>query len=127
MIRTAGDKRDVERPEWKDGWASARFREFGSFLLLVDEEAPVILPVGFREGSILSKASRIVFRVKDNLGAIRSCRAELDGNWLCFSNDKELAYIYTFDEHCPPGKHSLKITAEDEAGNRTTKEYHFTR
>jgi murein DD-endopeptidase MepM/ murein hydrolase activator NlpD len=123
MIRWAGDKKDVERPEWKDGWASARFREFGSFQLVEDEQAPVIEPIGFREGALLSRARRIAFRVKDNLGAIRDCRAELDGKWLCFSNDKGLAYIYTFDEHCPPGIHILKITAEDEAGNQTTKEY----
>jgi hypothetical protein len=123
----AGEKKDVERPEWKDGWASARFREFGNFQLLEDEQAPVITPIGFREGAMLNRSSRIAFMVKDNLGAIRACRAELDGKWLCFTNDKNLAYIYTFDEHCAPGKHVLKIMAEDEAGNRTVKEFRFTR
>ena len=119
----AGDKRDVERPEWKGDWASARFREFGSFQLVEDEQAPVITPIGFRDGATLNRSSRIAFTVKDNMGAIGASRAELDGHWLCFTNDKNLAYIYTFDEHCPPGKHVLKITAEDEAGNRTIKEY----
>jgi hypothetical protein len=119
----AGDKRDVERPEWKEGWASARFHEFGSFQLVEDEQAPVITPIGFRDGAMLNRSSRIAFTVKDNLGTIRSCRAELDGKWLCFTNDKNLAYIYTFDDHCPSGAHVLKIIAGDEAGNSTTKEY----
>jgi hypothetical protein len=126
MVRWAGNKKDVERPEWKGGWASARWREFGNFQLVEDEEAPVIKP-GFRDGANLGKSSRLVFTVKDNLGAIRVCRAELDGKWLCFTNDKGLAYIYTFDEHCPAGKHVLRIIAEDEAGNKTIKQYRFTR
>jgi murein DD-endopeptidase MepM/ murein hydrolase activator NlpD len=126
MVRWAGDKKDVQRPEWKGAWASARWREFGNFQLVRDEEAPVIKP-RFRDGANLGKSSRLIFTVKDNLGAIRACRAELDGKWVCFTNDKGLAYIYTFDEHCPAGKHVLKITTEDEAGNKTSKEYRFTR
>jgi hypothetical protein len=71
--------------------------------------------------------------VKDNLGAIKSFRAELDpdaagiGQWLCFTNDKGLGYIYKFDEKCPPGKHTLRITAQDVAGNIAVKEIRFTR
>ena len=83
---------------------------------------------------MLGKARKIAFRVKDDLGGIRSFRAELDppasgqsGKWLCFTNDKYLDFIYTFDGHCPAGRHVLKVTAEDVAGNRTTKEYRFTR
>jgi len=127
MVRTAGSKKDVVAPEWLDGWASARFREFGDFQLVEDRRAPVITPMGLREGAVLTKARRIAFRVKDDLGGIRRFRAELDGQWLCFSNDKYLDFIYDFDKHCPKGKHVLKVTAEDVAGNATTKEYRFTR
>ncbi|HVU56142.1 MAG TPA: M23 family metallopeptidase [Puia sp.] len=134
MIRTEGGKKDVVRPEWLDDWASARFREFGDFQLVEDRRAPVITPVGLRDGAVLTKAKRIAFRVKDDLGAIRRFRAVLDpapdgqgGQWLCFSNDKYLDFIYDFDRHCPKGKHVLKVTAEDVAGNSTTREYKFTR
>lgn len=133
MVRTAGGKKDVVAPEWLDGWASARFREFGDFQLVEDRNAPVITPVGLPglprlyDGAVLTKAKRIAFRVKDDLGGIRRFRAELDGQWLCFSNDKYLDFIYEFDKHCPRGKHVLKVTAEDVAGNSTTKEYKFTR
>jgi len=127
MVCFNGTKKEVRRPEWQGGWASARFREFGNFQLVEDKEAPAILPVGILDGANLSKASRIAFNVKDNLGTIRSFRAELDGQWLCFTNDKGLAFIYKFDKHCPPGKHVLTITAEDEAGNKATAAYSFTR
>jgi len=130
MVRTAGGKRDVAAPEWLDDWASARFRDFGDFQLVEDRRAPVITPVGLprlHDGAVLTKAKRIAFRVKDDLGGIRRFRAELDGQWLCFSNDKYLDFIYDFDKHCPRGKHVLKVTAEDVAGNSTTREYKFTR
>jgi murein DD-endopeptidase MepM/ murein hydrolase activator NlpD len=122
-----GAEKDVQRPEWREGIASAHFREFGNFQLVLDTIPPVITPLGPLNGADLSKAARIAFSVKDNLGALRRFRAELDGSWLCFTNDKGLAYIYKFDGHCPPGRHTLKVTVEDVAGNKAETEYHFTR
>jgi len=124
---TQGAQLDVRRPEWQQGWASARFREFGNFQLVEDTIAPVITPIGPLADADLSRAARIAIDVKDNLPGLHNFRAELDGAWLCFTNDKGLAFIYKFDEHCPPGRHTLKVTIEDAAGNQTTKEYHFTR
>jgi murein DD-endopeptidase MepM/ murein hydrolase activator NlpD len=127
MVCFDGEEKDVQLPEWRGAWASARFREFGNFQLVCDSIPPVITPIGPLEGADLSHAARIAFSIRDNLGAIRRFRAELDGQWLCFTNDKALAYIYTFDQHCPPGPHTLKVTVEDIAGNRSEKEYHFNR
>ncbi|MDP4258011.1 MAG: M23 family metallopeptidase [Bacteroidota bacterium] len=133
MVRTSRGERDLQRPEWQGRWASARFREFGDFRLMEDRVPPVIEPLGFRDGAVLSKAGGIAFKVKDNLGGVHAFRAELDpsaggeGQWLCFTNDKGRAFIYTFDEHCPRGRHVLKVTVQDAAGNSTTSIYHFTR
>jgi len=127
MVRSHGKEKEVQRPEWQGGWASARWREFGDFQLVQDEEAPRITPLGIKDGALLSKATQMAFRVKDDLGAIGDFRAELDGRWLCFTNDKRLDYIYKFDMHCRPGRHTLKVSAADVAGNRTTSIYHFTR
>ncbi|GGB08234.1 peptidase M23 [Puia dinghuensis] len=134
MVCFNGASKDVQRPQWQGGWASARWRQFGNFQLVEDQEAPVITLPGTPDGTDLSKATRIVVSVKDNLGAIRNFRAELDppadckgGQWLCFTNDKGLAYIYYFDEKCPAGRHLLRITAQDVAGNEATKEIWFTR
>ena len=127
MVCFNGADKDVQQPEWHEGWASARFREFGDFQLVDDRTPPVITPLQPLQGANLSRASRIAFTVKDDLGALRDFTAELDGSWLCFTNDKEKAFIYIFDEHCPPGAHTLKVTARDMAGNKTTKEYRFTR
>ena len=75
----------------------------------------------------LSKASRIVFTPRDNLGVIKNFRVELDGQWLRFTNDKGKTWIYTFDEKFPRGQHELKVLIEDEAGNVTTKTWNVTR
>jgi hypothetical protein len=127
MQRFAGAKKDVEKVQWQGGWASARFRDFGNFQLLIDEEPPQITPVGFVNGANLSGASRIVFIIKDNLEVFKNFRAELDGKWLRFTNDKGRSFIYNFDEHCPSGKHELKISVQDEAGNIAVQVYNFTR
>ncbi|MEO6315765.1 MAG: M23 family metallopeptidase [Chitinophagaceae bacterium] len=127
MQRFAGSRQDVEKCDWQKGWAIARFRDFGSFQLVLDETPPVIVPIGFKNGANMSKAARIVFTVTDNLGEFKNFRAELDGKWLRFTNDKGRSFIYIFDEQCGPGSHSLRISVEDEAGNVAIKEFTFTR
>jgi len=123
----AGTKNEVQKVQWQGNWASSRFRDLGSFQLVLDIEPPVIAPIGFVNGADLSKATRLAFNVKDNLKEIKNVRAELDGKWLRFSNDKGETFIYQFDEKCMAGQHELKIHAEDEAGNVTEKTYNFTR
>lgn len=123
----AGTKKEVQKVQWQDDWASARFRDFGNFQLVVDVEPPVVTPVGFTNGSNLSKAVRIVFKVDDNFDRIKSVRTELDGKWLRFTNDKGKTFIYHFDEKCMSGQHQLKILAEDEAGNVTEKVFEIIR
>ena len=123
----SGAKKDVQKAEWQNGWASAKFRDFGFFQLLLDEVAPVIVPIGFTDGSDLSRATRIYFTVTDNFNKFKNVRTELDGTWLRFTNDKGRTFSYRFDEKCLTGQHVLKISVEDEAGNKTEKTYKFRR
>ena len=127
MQRFARSGKEVEKVEWQNGWASAKFRDFGSFQLILDEQPPVIVPIGFKDGANLGKVSRIAFTIHDNLESFKNFRGELDGRWLRFTNDKGRTFIYIFDEKCPPGQHTLKISVDDEAGNSTIKTYNFTR
>lgn len=127
MQRFAGRETDVEKVEWSGDWASAKFRDFGSFQLVVDETVPVITPIGISDGADLSKASRIAFTVSDNLDNFKNFRARLDGKWLRFTNDKGRTFIYQFDEMCLPGGHELQVSVEDEAGNVAMKTYRFRR
>jgi len=127
MQQSAGSKKSLQKVSWQNGWASAKFRDFGNFELLLDEEPPSIIPIGFADGANLSRASRIVIVIRDNLEVYKNFRATLDGKWLCFTNDKGRSFIYRFDGHCPAGIHDLKISVEDEAGNQAVKSFRFTR
>ncbi|MFN8250402.1 MAG: M23 family metallopeptidase [Ferruginibacter sp.] len=127
MYRFAGSKKDYAKAIPENGWYKASFREFGNFQLMIDSLPPVIAPVGFKDGMNCSKLNRIAFVITDNTEEIKKFTATLDGNWLCFSNDKGRTFVYKFDENCTPGEHELKIIAEDQVGNTSEKVYQFTR
>ena len=95
MERSWGGKTDVIKakqearpPEIGALWFTAQFRNFGNFQLLVDNIPPTISAIGIRENANLSRASQIIFVVRDNNDEIKNFRAELDGKWLRFTNDK---------------------------------------
>ena len=127
MKRFSGTKQDYKKAVYENGWYKASFREFGNYELVVDHTPPVISPIGFRDGMKAGRLGSIAFSVTDNTEEIISFTALLDGNWLRFSNDKGRTFVYLFDEHCGPGAHELKIIAEDQAGNKTEKNYRFIR
>jgi murein DD-endopeptidase MepM/ murein hydrolase activator NlpD len=128
MRRWWGGKDDYAKAEKEeDGWFRSTFKAIGNIELYADVTAPIITPVGFRDGMNAAKLNRIAFVVRDETDELRNFRAELDGKWLRFSNDKGKTFIYAFDEHCAAGKHQLKISVEDCAGNKAEKIYNFTR
>lgn len=105
-------------------WLSAEFGDFGVFQAFADIVPPTINELGKGDTVNLSAAKRIVFTPNDNFG-IKSFRAELDGRWLRFTNDKGRSWIYQFDERCPYGVHVLNVTVEDLVGNKTVKKWWF--
>jgi Peptidase family M23 len=111
----------------EENWYMAQFREFGNVQLMLDTIAPIVTPIGFKDGMNMAKLSRIAFKILDNTEELKNFNATLDGNWLRCSNDKGVTFIYNFDENCPPGEHELKINVEDQVGNKTEKIYHFTK
>jgi hypothetical protein len=121
------NKDDYKKATNERGWYSASFRAFGNYELLADTIPPTVTPVGFKNGMKAFKLNRIVFVIKDNTEELENFRAELDGKWLRFSNDKGNKFIYKFDEHCLPGEHELKISVEDCVGNKTERIYKFLR
>lgn len=126
IVRTEKSESNVAKANWELGWYNSTFRDFGDFTLVADNEPPTITLPGVANGANLSRATRIVATVNDNYQSIKNFRAELDGKWLMFSQ-KGRTFTYRFDENCGPGEHILKIMVDDEAGNRTTKEWRFSR
>jgi murein DD-endopeptidase MepM/ murein hydrolase activator NlpD len=121
--KTTMGKVIVKKATWGMGKYSAEFRDFGSFQLIADDQPPLVS--GF-PGSNLSTVPKISIYVKDDNVQVRNFRAELDGNWLRFVQ-RGNTFTYVFDEKCARGEHQLMISVEDEAGNKTIKNYSFTR
>lgn len=117
----SGNNTTVQKAKWQNGWLGASFRQFGTYQAFIDSVPPVFNAPGIGDTIDLRKIPRLVFTPRDNFNTIKSFRAEIDGQWLRFTNDKGRTWIYKFDEHFPPGVHELKVTVEDEAGNITTK------
>ncbi|MFT3902946.1 MAG: peptidoglycan DD-metalloendopeptidase family protein [Niabella sp.] len=126
IIRQTGNKASVRKAVWSGDWLTAQFRDFGSFEVLIDNVPPTIPAPGSGEVINFNKASRISFTPTDNYG-IADFRAEVDGKWLRFTNDKGRTWIYTFDEKVPPGEHTLTVTVTDIAGNVATRSWRFVR
>lgn len=124
VIKRTSRSSDAIKAKWQDDWLYADFDAFGSFQAFADTKAPSINELGKADTINLSPASRIVFTPTDDFG-VKSFRAELDGEWLRFTNDKGRSWIYIFDERCPYGMHELKVTVEDIVGNKTTKTWWF--
>jgi hypothetical protein len=119
----AGTRTTVAKATWQRGWLTARFRQFGTYQAFIDNVPPVINNIPLD----LSRVSRIVFTPTDNFNSIRSFRAEVNGQWLRFTNDKGKTWIYSFDEKFPKGESELKVRVEDEAGNVTEKVWNVRR
>jgi hypothetical protein len=128
IARQGGAGRSVRVAIWQQGWISASFSDFGDFHAYLDLTAPSInTPPGKGQDTIdLSPLQRIVFTPTDN-SAIASFRAELNGKWLMFTNDKGRNHIYNFDEQVPYGVHELKVIVKDIVGNTVEKTWWFKR
>jgi murein DD-endopeptidase MepM/ murein hydrolase activator NlpD len=128
LLLVRGDRKGTTicKATWQEKWLSAKFGDFGSFQVMADVLPPQLDELGKGDTVNLSSAKRILFSPKDNFG-IKSFRAELDSQWIRFTNDKSRNWIYVFDERCPYGIHHLKVTVEDHAGNSTVKEWWFKR
>ncbi len=126
MQLKSGNSSIVKKGLWQGDWMMSSFDELGDASLLIDTTAPVIIPVGWKNGSNFSNQKTMVIKCTDDLGTVASFTALLDGNWLMFAKKSD-NFIYTFDEHCSAGNHRLVITATDVAGNGVTQSYTFTK
>jgi murein DD-endopeptidase MepM/ murein hydrolase activator NlpD len=123
IYNTSGTKKVVEKAAWNEGWARAKFRQFGTYQAFIDTIPPTVNAPGVGDTIDLRRATRLVFTPQDNFKTIKRFRAELDGQWLLFSNDKGGAFIYQFDNYFTPGVHELTVTVADVAGNTMVKRW----
>lgn len=126
VIKRTGKNTTVRKASWSGEWLTAQFRDFGTFEAFIDNVPPAINSLGAGAIVNLNKATRITFTPTDNYG-IANFRAELDGEWLRFTNDKGRSWVYNFDSRVKPGQHTLTVIVTDIAGNVTRRSWQFVR
>lgn len=127
VIQKVGKGNNLSVAKKEGNWLTAKFGDFGTFQAFADVINPQINELGKGDTVDLSPASRIVFTPTDNFGVIKNFRAELDSQWIRFTNDKGRKWTYQFDERCPYGIHHLRVMAEDLVGNKIEKSWWFKR
>lgn len=127
VIQRTGGGTNLRKVNLENGWLNASFGDFGTFQAMADITPPTLNELGNGDTIDLSPAKWIVFTPNDNLGVTRNFRAELDSQWIRFTNDKSRNWIYKFDERCPYGVYQLTVSVEDLAGNKVTKSWWFKR
>lgn len=128
VIKGVAGSRTVIMPVTiRKGWATAQFRQLGTYQLILDQETPTINAPGSASVVDARKLKRLIFTPRDNLDKIAFFRAEVDGSWLRFTNNKGRTWIYNFDEMFPLGEHTLRVVVRDVAGNETVKEWRIMR
>jgi Peptidase family M23 len=127
MQRGWGAIKKTKSALYQQGWISASFDDFGYFQAYLDTTPPEVRLAGKGDTIDLSASRAIVLTPTDNFGIIRSFRAELNGQWLRFTNDKGRSWVYRFDERCPYGTHQLTVTVQDGVGNESTRSWYIKR
>ncbi|HVU83715.1 MAG TPA: M23 family metallopeptidase, partial [Puia sp.] len=66
MQRFDREEGEVKKVQWQGNWATAAFRSFGNFQLVVDTTAPSISIPGIAENANLQRSSRLAILVRDH-------------------------------------------------------------
>ncbi|MEM8583938.1 MAG: M23 family metallopeptidase [Bacteroidota bacterium] len=116
---------------WADDWLTIPLRQFGSYCIMIDREAPKIENLDFRRS--MQNRSSFSFRAVDQFGGsdggsnIRY-RAEVDGQWILMEHDaKSDKLTHTFDGQIAPGQHQFILKVWDDRGNENIYESSFLR
>ncbi|HSF52312.1 MAG TPA: M23 family metallopeptidase [Algoriphagus sp.] len=108
--RAANGARSFVGGEWVGEQIRFKTRNFGSFVLGVDNVKPTITPI-----RVNGQGMR--FTIKDNLSGIKSFEALVDGKWVLMRYEHKQSVIWseTLDKQPLRGSVLLKVT--DQAGN----------
>ena len=108
--------------DYSGGWVTVKTYLFGSFAIAVDRTPPVITSLSIKDNKTLTNASKLQFKIADDLSGIKTYRGEIDGNWVLFEYDaKSKLLSYTFDKNRMVfGKsHLIRLVVTDYKENST--------
>ncbi len=106
-----------------NGLIKATPKTFGSFYISIDSLPPQIKPI-FKTSN-LGLASKMQFKISDNLSGIKSYNGYINNQWVLMEFESKTNILtHFFDERTGFGKHTFKLIVVDNKDN--TKEYTTT-
>lgn len=103
---------------YQDGMVSVKSKNFGTYQVAVDTIAPKIIPINISSGKNMSKISKIIFKVRDDLSGIAKYKAFIDGNWVLMEYDAKTATMYhVFSSTLERGLHQFDFEVTDQKNN----------
>lgn len=122
-----GANGQVQTSDYNDGYVKASIKSFGSYFIKLDTIAPKITPINIAEGKNMSKISKIVIGISDNLSGIESYKGTIDGKWILMEyNPKTRTLKHQFDERTAPGEHTFQLEVTDMKRNFKTFTANFS-
>ena len=123
IVRTQKGRQSWIGGTYRNGWIDGTIKELGNYTVGQDLKAPTITPLG--ANTWISKQA-FVFRLSDNLSGVQTYRGEIDGQYVLFEMNSKSVITYKFDkERLERGKHTLKLTVTDAAGNQSEYKHSF--
>ena len=124
LVRISEDKAKIySGGKWEDGVLSARIRDFGDYMIVMDTTPPGIASVNISSGIIGPERKTVKLKIDDKLSGISTYRATLNGKWLLMDYDaKSNLLVYDIDERLVKGNNSFRLVVTDNAGNEAVFE-----
>ncbi len=105
---------------YQDGYIKGKAKALGTFYLGADSIPPSIKPVNISNGRNLSKASKILVKIGDNLSGIKSYNAYIDDEWVIMGYDQKYALLsHQFEDTLSKGKHVFRLVVTDMKDNKS--------
>jgi len=105
---------------------TAHPQTLGSFTVANDTIAPKVVSKNSRTN--LKQVNSIMIGVSDNLSGVKKYNVSIDGQWKCFEYDYKNTRLISKVKalQLSKGTHTLDAEVEDECGNKTQWQWHFT-
>ncbi|MFD2518833.1 M23 family metallopeptidase [Salinimicrobium flavum] len=108
---------------------TTKTRTFGTYTLAIDNKAPQVVPVNFRDGQWISNNRDLRVKISDDLSGIKSYRATVNGKFILMEYEyKQNLLTHNFaDGVVTETENHLKLEVIDNVGNTTIFESTFFR
>jgi hypothetical protein len=121
VVKIEDDEMSYAGGEWSGDFLSTSIRTFGDYAVAADTTAPMIKPLNFSDGEVITTQTKLKLKIDDDLAGIDNITATLNGAWLLMDWDpKNNLLVYEIDERLKPGKNEFMLEVVDGVNNKTS-------